>query len=65
MENIQEIIVFAIVIIAVIIAGYRIFQSLIGKKSGCEGCASDCSGCSLMDLKKNIESTQNSNGDDK
>jgi hypothetical protein len=65
MENIQEIIVFAIIGIAVVIAGYRIIQSLTGKKSGCEGCASDCSGCSLMELKKNVESAQRSKSDDK
>lgn len=65
MEHIQEIIVFVIIGIAVIIAGYKIIQSLAGKKSGCEGCASDCSGCSLTELKKNIESAQRSKGHDK
>jgi hypothetical protein len=55
MINIQEIIVFIIVGAAIILAGYRIFRSVTGKKSGCEGCASDCSGCSVMELKKKID----------
>ena len=55
MINIQEIIVFIIVGAAIILAGYRIFRSVTGKKSGCEGCVSDCSGCSVMELKKKID----------
>lgn len=53
--DIQNIIVYLVIAVAVIIAGYRIFMSVSGKKSGCEGCESDCSGCSLTDLKRDIE----------
>lgn len=55
MINIEEILVFSIVALAFLIAGRKLYMTLKGKKSGCEGCASDCSGCSLVDLKKNIE----------
>lgn len=62
MFDIQEIIVFIIVSAAIIIAGYRILRSVTGKKSGCEGCASDCSGCSVMDLKKKIDEAKQAKG---
>lgn len=62
MFDIQEIIVFIIVGAAIIIAGYRILRSVTGKKSGCEGCASDCSGCSVMDLKKKIDEAKQAKG---
>lgn len=55
MVNIQEILVLIIVAAAALIAGYRMYNSIKGKKSGCSGCASDCSGCAVMDLKKKIE----------
>lgn len=59
MESIQDLIVYAIIAIAVIIAGVRVYQSLAGKKSGCDGCASDCSGCSIADLKDKVEAKNN------
>jgi hypothetical protein len=61
MGNIQEIIVFTIIVIAVLIAGFRVYRSITGKKSGCDGCSSDCSGCSLSDLKDNIEVAKKNN----
>lgn len=61
MENIQEIIVFVVIAVAAIIAGSKIFKSLVGKKSGCDGCASDCSGCSIAELKDNIEAAKKNN----
>jgi hypothetical protein len=55
----QELIVLAIVLIAVVIAGYKVYKHLASPLKGCSGCASDCSGCQLQDLKKEIEANQN------
>lgn len=55
MGNYQEIIVLVIVGVAVSIAGYKIFRNLAKPLNGCDGCASECSGCQLQDLKKEIE----------
>lgn len=55
MEAYQEIIVLIIIGIAFAVAGYRIYRKFTAPLSGCEGCASDCSGCQLQDLKKEIE----------
>lgn len=52
MVDIQQVIVFIIIGIAVCIAGYKVYKTFFLKKSGCDGCASDCSGCAVMDLKK-------------
>ncbi len=58
MIDIQEIIVFAIILLAVIIAGYKIYTHMASPSKGCSGCSSDCSGCQLQDLKKEIEANQ-------
>ncbi|HLN54141.1 MAG TPA: FeoB-associated Cys-rich membrane protein [Lentimicrobium sp.] len=55
MQYIQEIIVFLIIALAVIYTGYKIMKRFKTKASGCDGCSSDCSGCSIMELKKQIE----------
>lgn len=59
MDSIQDLIVYVIIAIAVIVAGVRMYQGIAGKKSGCDGCASDCSGCSIADLKDKVESRNN------
>lgn len=58
MENMQDIIVYIIIGIALIIAGYHLVKRLTGKKSACSDCSSDCSGCAVQELKKNIEEAQ-------
>lgn len=55
MEQYQEIIVLIIVGIAASIAGYKLYRKFTNPLGGCSGCASDCSGCQLQDLKKEIE----------
>lgn len=55
MENFQDILVYIIIGIAVLVAGYSLVKTLTGKKSGCDGCVSDCSGCSAIELKKKID----------
>lgn len=55
MENIQDILVYLIIGIAVLVAGYSLVRTLTGKKSGCDGCVSDCSGCSVIELKKKMD----------
>lgn len=57
----EEIIVYLIIGVAFAIAAYKIFMTLTSRKSGCDGCASDCSGCSVMELKKNIEEAKKNN----
>ena len=53
---IQKIIVAIIVGIALIIAINRIFKALFKKQEDCSGCSSsDCCGCPLEDLKKDIK----------
>ncbi|MCK9618853.1 MAG: FeoB-associated Cys-rich membrane protein [Lentimicrobiaceae bacterium] len=49
--------VIAIVIIAgaFAIAGIRLYKKVTNPLKGCDGCAGDCNGCSLYDLKKEIE----------
>ncbi len=59
MNNLQEIIVLAIVLVAFGIAGYKIYRHLVNPLKGCSGCASDCSGCQLQDLKKEIQENKN------
>lgn len=51
----QNILVYLIIGIAFFAAGYSLIKTLTGKKSGCDGCSSDCSGCSVIEMKKNIE----------
>lgn len=61
MENIQNLLVYIIIGIAFFVAGYSLVKTLIGKKSGCDGCVSDCSGCSVIELKKNMEKAKSKN----
>ncbi|MHC1773903.1 MAG: hypothetical protein AB9834_00685 [Lentimicrobium sp.] len=44
---------------AVFFAGYKVYKHLSNPLKGCSGCASDCSGCQLQDLKKEIEANRN------
>jgi hypothetical protein len=55
MENYQEIIVYFILTCAFLIAGYKLYKKLFNPLKGCSGCESDCAGCQLQDLKKEIE----------
>ncbi|MFH1121034.1 MAG: FeoB-associated Cys-rich membrane protein [Bacteroidota bacterium] len=55
MNNFQEIIVLIIVTAAFSIAGYKLYRHFTNPLKGCSGCTSDCSGCQLLDLKKEIE----------
>lgn len=61
MENFQEIIVLIIVGVAFSIAGYKIYSHLANPLKGCDNCSSDCSGCQLQDLKKEIEENKKKN----
>ncbi|MBW6492211.1 MAG: hypothetical protein K0B15_13570 [Lentimicrobium sp.] len=54
MPGYQEIIVLIITGIAFTIAGVKIYQKFTRPLDGCSGCASDCSGCELKDLKNEI-----------
>lgn len=52
---IQYIITVLIVVTAFIIAVIKIYNNLMKKKDGCNGCDSDnCTGCPLDDLKQDI-----------
>ena len=51
----QLIITAIIVTVALGFAIYRIVRSLRNPLKGCEGCDQNCAGCSLEDLKKEIE----------
>ncbi|NTW25624.1 MAG: FeoB-associated Cys-rich membrane protein [Lentimicrobium sp.] len=55
MNNYQEILVFVIVGVAVAIATYKLYKQFTNPLKGCSGCASDCSGCQLEELKKEID----------
>lgn len=55
MVNYQELIVLLITGIAFAVAGFKIYRKFTDPLKGCSGCASDCSGCQLQDLKKEIE----------
>lgn len=55
MVGYQEIIVIVIIAAAFIYAGIKIYRSFTNPLKGCTGCESDCSGCELVDLKKEIE----------
>ncbi|MBK6345336.1 MAG: hypothetical protein IPN08_16235 [Bacteroidales bacterium] len=55
MENYQEISVYIILAGTFLIAGYKLYKKLTSPVKGCNGCESDCSGCKLQDLKKEIE----------
>jgi len=59
MGNYQEILVLIIVGLAISVAGYKIFRHLTNPLKGCDGCGSECSGCQLQDLKKEIEENKN------
>jgi hypothetical protein len=59
MNIIQELLVLAIVLAALCVAGYKIYRQLVNPLKGCSGCASDCSGCQLQDLKKQIDENKN------
>ncbi len=62
MMDFQNIVVYLIVGIAFLVAGYSLIKTLSGKKSGCDGCVSDCTGCSVLELKKNIEKAKQEKG---
>jgi hypothetical protein len=51
----QEVIVYIILAICSGIIIYRIYKSFFTKSTGCDGCSSDCSHCSLSDVKKQVE----------
>jgi len=51
----QNLLTYLIVAIAVAIALYKMGSGLKSSNQGCNGCASDCGGCDLVDLKKQIE----------
>ena len=55
MAEYQNIIVIAIIAVALIYAGFKIYRAFTDPLKGCSGCESDCSGCELVDLKKEIE----------
>lgn len=55
MAEYQNIIVIAIIAVALIYAGFKIYRAFTNPLKGCSGCESDCSGCELVDLKKEIE----------
>lgn len=50
-----DLIAFIIIGIAVCLAAYKLYKTFFLQKSGCDGCVSDCSGCSIIELKKQIE----------
>lgn len=51
----QLIVTVIIVAAALGFAIYRIVRSLRNPLRGCDGCEKNCGGCSLEDLKKEIE----------
>lgn len=55
MENHQELIVLLITGAAFALTGYKLYRKFTYPLKGCNSCASDCSGCQLQDLKKEIE----------
>jgi hypothetical protein len=55
MLNYQEISTYIILAATAIIAGYKLYKKIFNPLKGCSGCASDCSGCQLHDLKKEME----------
>lgn len=55
MENYQELIVLLITGSAFALAGYKLYRKFTNPFKGCDSCASDCSGCQLQELKKEIE----------
>lgn len=55
MAEYQNIIVIAIIALAFIYAGIKIYRAFANPLQGCSGCESDCSGCELVDLKNEIE----------
>jgi hypothetical protein len=55
MYNYQDIIALIIITAAFIVAGYKLFRQFRKPVGDCTGCASECSGCQLQDLKSKIE----------
>lgn len=55
MAEYQNIIVIVIIALALIYAGFKIYRAFTDPLKGCSGCESECLGCELMDLKKEIE----------
>ena len=55
MKSYQEIFVLIIIGIAAAIAVYKVIKHLTAPLQGCNSCASDCSGCQIQDLKKEME----------
>lgn len=52
----QEILTYIIIFISIFVAFYRIYQVFLKPKhDGCNGCSSNCKGCSLNNLKNEIE----------
>jgi len=58
---IQEIVVVILVAGAVSYAGFRIYKRFRAQDSICEECPSDCSGCDIVELKKEIEKNKDQN----
>ncbi len=52
----QYILTLLIVLLALGIAVYRFIRFLKHPVSKCDGCGKDCMGCSLEELKKEIQS---------
>ena len=51
-----QIVITAIIVLTALGFGiYRMVRSLKDPLRGCEGCDKSCTGCSLEDLKKEIE----------
>ena len=50
----QVILTIIIVVLALGFAVYRLIRFLKHPVSACDGCGSDCMGCSLEELKKEI-----------
>ena len=54
----QSIVVFAIGVVAVILAGRYIVRSIKHPESGCAGCSQDCSACHLSDKNQRADSNK-------
>jgi hypothetical protein len=55
MGNYHDIIALTIISLAFSIAGYKLIRQFRKTVESCNGCASDCSGCKLQDLKTEFE----------
>lgn len=57
----QSIVVFAIGVVTVILAGRYIVRSVKHPESGCTGCSQDCSACHLSDKNQRANSNKEQN----